>query len=148
VTVGANAQLSLGNAFNKAVLGNGVNGDLVFKFGLANGALLSGTVTYTTNPAVDDADFDNDNDVDGADFLTWQRGLGLSGAAATNAAGNANGDTVINGADLAVWKSEFGPAVAAAAASVPEPVSAGLGSVALLGLIVAARRQRGDDVQE
>jgi hypothetical protein len=141
VMVGPNAQLSLGNAFNKSVLGNGVNGDLIFKFGLANGALLSGTVSYVTNPAVDDADFDGDGDVDGGDFLTWQRGLGLSGAAATNAAGNANGDTVINGADLAIWKTQFGPAAVAAVGSVPEPTAAGMSALALLGLSIVTRHR-------
>ena len=37
------------------------------------------------------ADFDGDNDVDGTDFLIWQRGLGLNGQQ-NNAQGDANGD--------------------------------------------------------
>jgi hypothetical protein len=45
--------------------------------------------------ALNDADFDNDNDVDGADFLVWQRGLGATGA--SNGTGDANGNGVVRG---------------------------------------------------
>ncbi len=52
-----------------------------------------------------DGDFDGDLDVDGADFLKWQRELG-------------------DAANLALWEGNFGTtAAAAAAASVPEPAS-------------------------
>ena len=54
------------------------------------------------------ADFDVDLDVDGSDFLAWQRGLGASGAAAMRTNGNADGDGDVDGDDLAVWKSQFG----------------------------------------
>ncbi|MBA4106855.1 MAG: hypothetical protein C0485_13975 [Pirellula sp.] len=64
------------------------------------------------------ADFDSDLDVDGADFLTWQRGLGASGVAATRSNGNADGDNDVDGADLAVWKAQFDSSAAVAAASV------------------------------
>ena len=50
--------------------------------------------------------FDNDADVDGADFLAWQRGFGAANA--TRAQGDANGDNVVNAADLTLWKSHFG----------------------------------------
>lgn len=48
-------------------------------------------------------DFDADGDVDGADFLVWQRGFG----------------TTYDAADLAAWKANFGSAPAIGA--VPEP---------------------------
>jgi hypothetical protein len=55
--------------------------------------------------------FDNDGlpagDVDGADFLTWQRNLGLMGTA-TREQGDATGDMNVNGDDLNIWKSNFG----------------------------------------
>jgi hypothetical protein len=82
---------------------------------------------FGTTPTPADADFDNDGDVDGADFLTWQRGLG-AGSAAT---GDANGDGQVNGLDLTEWRNNFG-AAAVTAGSVPEP-----GSLALLGVGVA-----------
>ncbi len=53
------------------------------------------------------ADFDNDGDVDGSDFLAWQRGFGqASGAAPTQ--GDANGDGAVDGNDLAEWQTDFG----------------------------------------
>jgi hypothetical protein len=55
-----------------------------------------------------DGDFDLDNDVDGADFLIWQRGN-------------------LNPTDYANWKMNFGMVNAVpAAASVPEPSAAAL----------------------
>jgi hypothetical protein len=53
------------------------------------------------------ADFNQDQRVDGRDFLAWQRNWG-AGAGATQAQGNANGDSSINGADLGLWKQSFG----------------------------------------
>lgn len=68
-------------------------------------------------------DFNNDNDVDGADFLTWQRHFGDSNA--SHAEGDADRSTAVNGDDLAVWSSQFGgtPAAERTSASVPEPTS-------------------------
>jgi hypothetical protein len=72
------------------------------------------------------ADFDADGDVDGADFLTWQRGVGTT-TGATRAQGDANGDSAIDALDLEAWKSGFGPAamggsVAATVMTIPEPL--------------------------
>ena len=87
----------------------------------------------------DDADFDNDGDEDGNDFLIWQRGLGGAGGTA-NANGNADGDTDVDGADLTIWQNQFVAAVPAVA-SIPEPASAALAAVALLASFAAARRR-------
>jgi hypothetical protein len=53
-------------------------------------------------------DFDGDNDVDGADFLIWQRNLGRVNAGQNQ--GDANHDGVVNGADLTQIKINFGTA--------------------------------------
>ena len=53
------------------------------------------------------ADFDNDGNVDGRDFLTWQRNSGLVGTG-TRATGDANGDLNVDGLDLAAWQAEYG----------------------------------------
>ena len=70
-------------------------------------------------------DFDTDGDVDGADFLRWQRG------ASPNPVG---------AGDLASWKAKFGAAVPVSTA-VPEPATlltalVGAGCVSLLGRAV------------
>ena len=52
------------------------------------------------------SDFDNDNDVDGFDFLAWQRGFGQTNGAAA-ADGDANGDGAVNDNDLAEWQTDF-----------------------------------------
>jgi hypothetical protein len=54
-----------------------------------------------------DADFDDDSDVDGNDFLNWQRNVGLTGTA-TNATGDADANTNTNAADLNYWKVQQG----------------------------------------
>lgn len=70
------------------------------------------------------ADFDGDQDVDGADFLLWQRGFGiLSGASREQ--GDADNDGDVDSADLQQWSSNYGLASAgsglrSAAHSVPE----------------------------
>ena len=70
-----------------------------------------------------DADFDADGDVDGADFLVWQRGVSFSGNAATSTAGNADFDADVDGEDLAVWQVQFRAPPNATADAVPEPAS-------------------------
>jgi hypothetical protein len=84
-----------------------------------NGELLS---TIDAFAGLNDlrADFDADGDVDGADFLTWQRHLGDAGGASH---GDADGDGNVTAADLVIWKQEFGPS-AARVGAVPEPSAA------------------------
>ncbi len=71
-----------------------------------------------------DGDFDLDGDVDGADFLRWQRDLG-------------------DAANLALWESNFGAtgaAVAAGVGAVPEPSSAIFLGMGMIGLIFRRHR--------
>jgi len=65
------------------------------------------------------ADFDGDGDVDGADFLNWQRGVG-TGPLAVKSDGDADGNRVVDQADLNIWQADFGtgsPVLLAAASS-------------------------------
>ncbi len=55
------------------------------------------------------ADFDADGDVDGSDFLAWQRGFGKANALRTD--GNSDDDTDVDASDLAVWTLSYGNAV-------------------------------------
>ena len=76
--------------------------------------------------AVVPGDFDVDGDVDGRDFLVWQRG------------GSPN---PLSSGDLAMWRSNFGTGGAiAAAGAVPEPAAAALAAVACLAAFTARRR--------
>jgi hypothetical protein len=72
-------------------------------------------------------DFDADGDVDGNDFVVWQRG------------GSPN---PVSAADLALWKANFGATGAAGSVgAVPEPAALGLAFVAGLGILAARRRR-------
>jgi hypothetical protein len=83
------------------------------------------TVQFVSG-ATQQGDFDGDGDVDGRDFLRWQRG---------------QSPNPLSASDLAAWKSNYGTgALTATATAVPEPSTIGLtllGSVAML-----ARRRR------
>lgn len=67
----------------------------------------SSTPGSATLTAPVSGDFDGDNDVDGADFLAWQRGFGKTGNAAP-ADGDANGDNNVDAFDLGIWANQFG----------------------------------------
>ena len=97
-----------------------------------NAGIAGFSFDVLTTVTAEDADFDQNGVVDGADFLAWQRGYGGSGLAN----GDANNDGVVNDLDLGIWKAQFGsPSSVAAAAAVPEPATALLAALALGGLI-------------
>lgn len=72
-------------------------------------------------------DFDGDFDVDGADFITWQRGVGGE----------------FNASDLVDWQENFGLATAAtpSAGVVPEPGTLGLLAAGAAGVAILRRRR-------
>ena len=85
------------------------------------------------------ADFDGDYDVDGGDFLLWQRHRGSAGTASQ---GDANEDGQVDSADLQIWRSQFGtprPRPTPAAA-VPEPSGAALTALAVWAATVCRPR--------
>jgi len=92
------------------------------------------SVTPSGPPVGFSADFNGDGEVDGSDFLIWQRGFGVSDGTANPIDGDATGDGNVNGDDLAVWKSQFGTFSGSAVAAVPEPGSIALTFLGLLGL--------------
>jgi hypothetical protein len=100
--------------------------------------------SYNTGPRIDigavelqtlAADFDFDGDVDGRDFLAWQRGYGTPAPTAVKSQGDADNDLDVDGADLSVWELQYGgpaPLVASSLESAaaefstaadPEPVA-------------------------
>lgn len=79
-------------------------------------------------------DFDGDEDVDGADFLEWQRRLGAA-------------VDPLNAGDLADWRSNFGvaptvPAGQTTAGTVPEPACRFLACCSAGGLVLRRRNRR------
>ncbi|WP_428306547.1 dockerin type I domain-containing protein [Lacipirellula sp.] len=131
---------------------NGSSLDLFEEGALITGTGYAGTVNISyiggdgndvvlnlVGSIVNNADFNGDGKVDGADFLSWQRGFGVN-SGATLAQGDANGDGAVNAADLTIWKGQFGVPAQIAAAAVPEPHSIALASAAF-GLIAVARRR-------
>jgi MYXO-CTERM domain-containing protein len=111
--------------------------DISSQGGFSGSAQNSGKI-YAIKSLIPSGDYDRDGDVDGHDFLQWQRQLGSSTPAFVGADGD--GNRLINGADLAVWRGEFGSGGAAASQdNVPEPNAVALAG---LGALLAISRRR------
>lgn len=89
-------------------------------------------------------DFDNDGDVDGADFVAWQTNYPMEGGAA-RADGDGDGDGDVDGADFGVWQTNFGgaPDEASSPVPVPEPGAGWIGASGLIVILAAAAFRRG-----
>jgi hypothetical protein len=105
----------------------GVQFDVALNFGAASLVDVDALVSGDTGVHSEDllwtkfGDADLDQDVDGADFLAWQRGRGADSGWAL---GDFNGDDIVDATDLATWNGNHGFAAPAAAISgVPEPSS-------------------------
>lgn len=87
-----------------------------------------------------EGDFDGNGEVDGGDFLAWQRTLGqMVDPVGGGADGNRNG--VVDGPDLHVWRLAFAPPMPGVGA-VPEAGATALGVIGALGVLAARRRKR------
>jgi hypothetical protein len=111
--------------------------------GTVNSADVQTLITeifQTTN-----GDFDLDGDVDGRDFLTWQRHAN-SGNRYDQGDADLNG--VVNGADLAIWQAAYGSGgtiaglgqIAATALAVPE--SMGCWAAYCAAVFIGMRRNK------
>jgi hypothetical protein len=96
-------------------------------------------------------DFDVDGDVDGGDFLAWQRSLGAASAGPDYLSADATLDGVVTVADLARWRAEYGRTVVyppttatAAGAAAPESTGTAMATSAAIAWLAAstARRRR------
>jgi hypothetical protein len=137
---GGMTAISLGNLYNTTIDAQ----DLALEFhinGQPASVLHEGAVTYVTSTG-NDADFDSDGDVDGADFLAWQRNVGNNSGTAQKSQGDATMDGNVTAADMTVWRQQFGPAANVAAHAIPEPASLLLVGAAALGVGAAGRSNR------
>jgi len=86
--------------------------------------------------SIDNADFDADLEVDGNDFLVWQRGHGNG---SLHSEGDANNSLTVDGSDLSLWENQYGSiggSLTAAISSVPEPASSTALLFGLVGVIM------------
>jgi hypothetical protein len=100
------------------ISGTGYSGSVNISYvgGTGNDVVLS----MVASPA-ESADFDSDGDVDGSDFLTWQRGLGINNGASRDQ-GDADADGAVTAADLKIWNNGFeAPGIGAPVGTIPEP---------------------------
>ncbi|TWU29825.1 glycoside hydrolase family 16 protein [Bythopirellula polymerisocia] len=100
--------------------------NLLFNSTLGQGGAVwfdnASLVKLTSNAPTLSGDFDGDGDVDGRDFLVWQR---------NTAVGN-----------LADWQANYGTPLVAAVSAVPEPGTCVLGLLLALGAGSLGRRRR------
>jgi hypothetical protein len=75
--------------------------------------VTSSDPTYYLGVVPENADFNSDSIVDGADYLLWRMNNGLASGAA-HQQGDANGDGAVNAADYAIWRAQYGTAFEAA----------------------------------
>jgi autotransporter-associated beta strand protein len=113
-----------------------------FSFDLVDTGSL---INLLVSPApMNDADFNGDGIVSGADYVVWRKFKGATGTG-TQGTGDANGDTNVNVTDYNIWKQTYGmpsPGSGGGPGAVPEPSSAVLVSVTLIGLFIGSRRGR------
>ena len=100
------------------------------------GSTAGGSFAYNRAEITPSADFDRDGDVDGRDFLTWQRNFGAT--AGLQSQGDTDFDGVVGADDLAVWQDSYGSPLLAVIA-VPEPATLYLAGLVLMSL--ASRRR-------
>lgn len=111
-----------------------------FSGGASNAYIDNLVVINNDLPPLGNGDYNGDLDVDGADFLVWQRMFADTTASGTGADGD--GDGQIGAGDLAVWREGFGSTAARPTSSVvPEPALA-LPKVFVFSAISAACRRR------
>lgn len=113
------------NTIGRGMYNNGVtdwSDALIDEVRVSDSVLTPDQFLYLTVPGGIPGDFNNDNIVDGQDFLAWQRG---------------ESPNPLGPSDLAEWQAAYGGGMSAV--SVPEPATCALLLSVLAGLIVRRR---------
>jgi hypothetical protein len=129
-------RLPLGHAYNPSIAGQGQDGDLLFRFSRQGSQILrAGDIVYVT-PEPLDGDYNNDLEVNAADYTIWRNTLGDD----MDLRADGDGDGVVDRDDFIVWKWTYGNTAGSGAISqngaVPEPSTALL--AALFALLVVS----------
>ena len=84
-------------------------------------------------------DFNGDGQINADDFTAWQGSFGIA-AGATLANGDADNDGDVDGDDFITWQANFSPVGNLNGAAVPEPATAVLAMLVVIGFILARRK--------
>ncbi|MEM8947392.1 MAG: G8 domain-containing protein [Planctomycetota bacterium] len=93
----------------RAVIASGVAVTLTGTDHAAEEIVVHGTLDVAEQVS---SDFDDSTTVNGADFLRWQNGFGLSSPSGSHGLGDADNDLDVDHVDLADWRQSYGSAVA------------------------------------
>jgi len=125
----SNIKSLLGTNRTDTRYGEGVFGEMYIS------SKQNGTIYLVTNSVPLAGDFDEDRDVDAADYVVWRKTVGQTGY---HLAADGDGNGTVNALDLNVWRSHFGQKWSQAigtttdsASAVPEPTTALLLLIAL-----------------
>ncbi|TWU24694.1 hypothetical protein [Bythopirellula polymerisocia] len=96
------------------------------------GQFISANMVAANLAAPEEADFNQDGNVDGRDFLAWQRGFGQGHKLED---GDANWDDSVDDNDLAIWKNKYEGDDNPGLVSVPEPATWLIVALSVLGAL-------------
>lgn len=125
--IAALPRVNAGSPFDALPVRNFVSGNPIMDANLAN-------VTRIIERTLAPGDYNFDGVVNNADYLVWKNSYGST----TAAEADGNGDGVVNAADYTVWRNSM--AGAAQSVTIPEPTSA---AIVALGLMGVGFRRRG-----